>query len=60
MDESQRVHVEPGIPEEAYDLECTDFDLKVTVLQEFIVVDEKFRERLKFLEEEHAKILRYS
>jgi hypothetical protein len=46
--------VEPGIPEEAYDLECSDFDLKVSVLQEFLIMDEKFRDRLKYLEEEHA------
>jgi hypothetical protein len=50
--------VEPGIPEEAYDLECSDFDLKVSVLQEFLIMDEKFRDRLKYLEEEHAKILK--
>ena len=56
-DDHQKVHVEPGIPEEAYDLECSDFDLKVSVLQEFLLMDEKFRERLKYLEEEHAKIL---
>lgn len=50
--------MEPGIPEEAYDLECSDFDLKVSVLQEFLIMDEKFRDRLKYLEEEHAKILK--
>ncbi|XP_052094946.1 coiled-coil domain-containing protein 148-like [Mytilus californianus] len=57
-EDSQKVHVESGIPEEAYDLECSDFDLKVSVLQEFIIMDEKFRERLKYLEEEHSKILK--
>ncbi|XP_076094277.1 coiled-coil domain-containing protein 148-like [Mytilus galloprovincialis] len=57
-EDSQKVHVEGGIPEEAYDLECSDFDLKVSVLQEFILMDEKFRERLKYLEEEHSKILK--
>lgn len=57
-DENQNVHVEVGIPEEAYDLECTDFDLKVSVLQEFILMDDRFRERLKYLEEEHDKILK--
>ncbi|XP_063421111.1 coiled-coil domain-containing protein 148-like [Mytilus trossulus] len=57
-EDSQKVHVEGGIPEEAYDLECSDFDLKVSVLQEFILMDEKFRERLKYLEDEHSKILK--
>jgi len=52
------IHIVQGIPEEAFDLECSDFDLKVNVLQEFIVIDEKFRERLHYLEDQHSLILR--
>lgn len=56
--ETPHIDFAEGIPEEAFDLECSDDELKVTVLQEFIILDEKFRERLHFLEDEHSKILR--
>lgn len=55
--ETPHIDFAEGIPEEAFDLECSDDELKVTVLQEFIILDEKFRERLHFLEDEHSKIL---
>lgn len=56
--EAPHIDFAEGIPEEAFDLECSDDELKVTILQEFIILDEKFRERLHFLEDEHSKILR--
>ena len=48
-----------GIPNEALDLVCPDFDLKVALLQEFILVDGKYVEKLTELEEKHASALRY-
>ena len=57
-EQDQSIHIDQGIPEEAYDLDCCDFTLKVNVLQEFINIDEKFREKLNDLEDQHAFILR--
>ena len=47
-----------GIPTEAFDLECPDLTLKASVLQEFILLDEKYLERLEALEHDHAAALR--
>jgi len=50
----RRPHIDQGIPEDAFDLECPDEDLKANVLKEFIVIDEKYLERLNALEQDHA------
>lgn len=47
-----------GIPEEAFDLECPDMDFKASILQQFILIDEKYLERLASLEEQHNSVLR--
>ncbi|XP_060598040.1 coiled-coil domain-containing protein 148-like [Ruditapes philippinarum] len=49
----RRPHIQQGIPEEAFDMECPDEDLKANVLKEFIYIDEKYLERLNNLEEDH-------
>ena len=54
----KRPNVQQGIPEEAFDLDCPDEDLKAAVLKEFIVIDEKYLERLNSLEEGHSWTLR--
>ncbi|XP_033762065.1 coiled-coil domain-containing protein 148-like [Pecten maximus] len=56
-EQDTNIHIEQGIPEAAFDLECGDFDLKVNVLQEFIHMDESFREKLHYLEDQHSQIL---
>ena len=50
--------VDMGIPPEAYDLECDDDTLRAAVLQEFIIIDCKYDERLNDLEDEHEPALR--
>lgn len=50
--------VETGIPEEAFDLECPDFELKSQVLQEFILIDDKYTENMIEIEEQHSSALR--
>ncbi|XP_002736122.1 coiled-coil domain-containing protein 148-like [Saccoglossus kowalevskii] len=50
--------VNDGIPEEAEDLECPDPCLKESVLQEFIFLDDRFREKLKEWDHRHQDILR--
>ena len=51
--------VHHGIPEESFELECPDADFKAAVLQEFILLDGKYVERLDKLEDEHRAALRY-
>ncbi len=46
--------VQHGIPIEAFDLDCPDEDLKANVLQEFILLDDRYVERLDRLEQEYA------
>jgi len=50
--------VQSGIPEEAFNLECPDLELKASVLQQFILLDGKYVERLNQLEEDHSSVLR--
>lgn len=50
--------VQSGIPEEAFDLECPDLELKASILQQFILLDGKYVERLNQLEEDHCSVLR--
>lgn len=40
-----------GIPSEAYDLDCPDDELKASLLQQFLLLDHKYCERLALLEE---------
>ena len=50
--------VQHGIPAEAFDLECPDGEFKAAVLQEFILLDGKYVERLDRLEDEHYTAIR--
>ena len=52
-------HIQTGIPEEAFDLECPDHDLKTQVLQEFILIDDKYTEKVVELEDTHTEALGY-
>lgn len=56
---SDTKHVQTGIPEEAFDLQCPDLEMKVTVLQQFIILDGKYVEKLNELEQQHNDVLRY-
>lgn len=49
--------MQTGIPEEAFDLECPDLLLKTSVLQEFILIDGRYVEKLTELEREHYTVL---
>ena len=46
-----------GIPWEAEELECPDLELREKVLQEFLMLDEKYLERLRDLDHRHADML---
>ena len=43
------VITETGIPEEAYQLECPNEQLKMSVLEEFILLDNKYEAQLEYL-----------
>lgn len=53
------VVTDTGIPDEAYELECPDEHLKMTVLEEFLLLDKKFVAQLEYLniKYQHAKQL---
>lgn len=55
-------HGEPeirtGIPDAAYDLECPDEEVKAALLQEFILLDSRYQQRLDELAAAHADVLR--
>ena len=48
-----------GKPTEALTLYCPHEELKVSVLQEFLLIDQKYTERLDTLDEYHADIVWY-
>ena len=50
--------IQQGIPEEAFDIYCPDDELKTSLLQEFILLDEKYRTRLEKLEADHQSAIR--
>ena len=54
-----KLNVETGIPEEAFDLPCPDVELKASILQEYIMIDQRYMTKLHALEEEHSTITRY-
>ena len=43
------ISVKIGIPEEALELTCPDEQLKLSVLEEFILLDKKYEAQLEFL-----------
>lgn len=47
-----------GIPDETRNLYCPDEELKVSILQEFLIIDQKYSERLDLLDLECYETLR--
>ena len=50
--------IQSGIPMEAFYLVCPDEDLKCSVLKEFILLDNKYVERLEQLAAQHEYAIR--
>lgn len=48
--------VEEGVPSAAFELESPDEELRLSVLQEFIIIDFKYKEKLKHLKENHISL----
>ena len=55
--ETNEVEIEEGIPQEAFMLESPDEELKLSVLNEFIIIDFKYKEKITQLNENHQAIL---
>lgn len=53
----KRPAVHEGIPHEAFAFECPDKKLKDNVLNEFLIIDEKFQDQLNDLADTHALAL---
>ena len=50
--------IEEGVPAEAFDLISPDEELKFSVLQEFIIIDFKYKEKLNHVDENHKSLER--
>ena len=55
--ENDEIVIEEGIPYEAFLLESPDEELKLSVLNEFIIIDFKYKEKIEQLNEGHQAIL---
>ena len=55
----RHVYVHEGIPPEAIELDCPDRNLKFTVLQEFLLLDDRYKARIDDLHHRHALALRF-
>lgn len=51
------MNVSEGVPLKAYDLPCPNDELKISILQEFFIIDFKYKEKLKQLNENYKEIL---
>ncbi|XP_041367361.1 coiled-coil domain-containing protein 148-like [Gigantopelta aegis] len=54
----RRPQFQDGIPEEAFDLECPNQELKLKILEEFLLLDQKYHTRLAQLDQWHEPVLR--
>lgn len=54
-DKLNEEEVTRGIPIEAFELDCPNEELKISVLQEFIIIDFKYDEKLNQLNESYSK-----
>jgi hypothetical protein len=49
--------LEEGIPERVIELPCPDDELRATMLQEFLIIDHKYRESLMDLDVDYLSIV---
>lgn len=52
----EEMYVEEGVPAEAFELESPDEELRLSVLQEFIIIDFKYKEKLSHINETHRSL----
>ncbi len=51
--------IEEGIPDSVVQLPCPDDELRVTILQEFLIIDHRYRETLVDLDANYLHIVKY-
>lgn len=57
LDDNDEVNmIEEGIPESVVELPCPDDELRATILQEFLIIDHKYRETLVDLDANYLHI----
>ncbi|CAF3385116.1 unnamed protein product [Rotaria socialis] len=58
IDEDDEINmIEEGIPESVLELPCPDDELRVTMLQEFLIIDHKYRETLVDLDTNYVDVI---
>ncbi|CAF1150912.1 unnamed protein product [Adineta steineri] len=58
IDEDDEINmIEEGIPDSVVQLPCPDDELRVTILQEFLIIDHKYRETLVDLDANYLNIV---
>lgn len=61
IDEDEEINmIEEGIPDSVVELPCPDDELRVTILQEFLIIDHRYRESLVDLDANYLPIVRYT
>lgn len=59
IDEDEQMNtIEEGIPTSMIELPCPDDELRATMLQEFLIIDHKYRETLVDLDANYLHIIR--
>ena len=59
IDEDEEINmIEEGIPNSVIELPCPDDELRVTILQEFLIIDHRYRENLVDLDANYLPIIR--
>jgi hypothetical protein len=58
-DDDEINQIEEGIPESMIELPCPDDELRATMLQEFLIIDHKYRETLVDLDANYLHIIRF-
>lgn len=53
---ASEIVTETGVPEEAYELECPDEQLRISVLEEFILLDKKYEAQLEYLDIKYQNV----
>ncbi|CAF0919741.1 unnamed protein product [Adineta ricciae] len=58
IDEDEEINmIEEGIPDSVIELPCPDDELRVTILQEFLIIDHRYRENLVDLDANYLPIV---
>ena len=58
LDEEEEINmIQEGIPQRVIDLACPDEELRATMLQEFLIIDHRYRENLVDLDAQYLSVV---